>query len=209
MYIKVCGIKYPETLQAISALQPDFMGFILYPRSARYMRETLLPEQVHAIKGIQKTGVWVNESPATVIGLAELYGFDYVQLHGQESPDTCAAIRQAGYGVIKVFSVGETFDPAVLDPYTGAVDYFLFDTAGRQPGGNGVAFDWGLLQDAPITVPWFLSGGLGPEHHLLTPDILPAGCAGLDINSRFETEPGRKDPERVAAFIQAIRQHHA
>ncbi len=107
--------------------------------------------------------------------------------------------------VVKAFAVGEGFDFAQLQPYVGSVDYFLFDTAGPQPGGNGTAFDWTLLQDYNLPVPYFLAGGIGPEHAAALRNLQLPGLFALDLNSRFETAPGTKDAGRLEAFFQALK----
>ncbi|RSK29543.1 phosphoribosylanthranilate isomerase [Hymenobacter metallilatus] len=204
-YLKVCGMADADSLQAVAALQPDFLGFIFYPQSKRYVGGRLPAAAVRALPAaIRRVGVFVDEQPAAVLDNVQEYGLDVVQLHGQESADVCLALRMTGVAVIKAFAVGEEFDFTRLEPYVGCVDYFLFDAAGAQPGGNGTAFRWELLQGYTLPVPYFLAGGIGPEHAVALPGLSLPGLFALDLNSRFETAPGVKDAGQLGRFFRAL-----
>ncbi|MDX2246696.1 MAG: phosphoribosylanthranilate isomerase [Bacteroidia bacterium] len=197
MKLKVCGMKFRPNIELILGLEPDFLGFIFYEKSPRNVGDSLRPEFVRFIDSVKKVGVFVNADKAFMEEKVESFGLDMVQLHGNESPETCLSLRRSGLEVIKVFSVGEEMDFSQLLPYQSVVDYFLFDTKGKKPGGNGVTFDWDILSDYDLNIPFFLSGGIGPEE-------IPAICRfshphffALDINSRFEVRPGEKDPEKI------------
>ncbi|GAA4355456.1 phosphoribosylanthranilate isomerase [Hymenobacter saemangeumensis] len=204
--LKVCGLCEEENLLAVAGLRPDFVGFIFHPASARYAGGRLRTTAVRALPAnIRPVGVFVNESTASVLATAHSFGLHAVQLHGQETPAQCAELRAAGLLVIKAFSIGEELDQEKLRPYAGVCDYFLFDTQGRQPGGNGQVFDWELLRGYSLGVPYFLAGGLAPEHAEQLQRLRLPGLVGLDLNSRFETSPGLKSPELLQNFFAVLR----
>lgn len=205
MKLKICGMKYPDNASAVAALAPDYMGFIFYKPSKRYCAETLSPEFIKALPvSIIKTGVFVNESLEEVLHICTTYGFNAVQLHGHETPDFCLSCKEAGLQVIKVFHVGETMDWSILEPYKKAADYFLFDTKTPEYGGSGNRFNWRLLKEYDNEVPLFLSGGVD-EHILEALDVLKnVNIYALDINSRFELEPGLKNVERIKKFKEVL-----
>jgi len=206
LYIKVCGLREPANVAAVAALRPDFVGFIFYPKSSRYVGEGPPPETLAQVPAeTQKVGVFVDEDAELVLQRVAAYDLDLVQLHGHEDPATCAALRAAGVGVIKAFAVGKELDFAALQPYVGQVDYFLFDTKGAQPGGNGTAFDWGQLKQYNLPVPYFLAGGIGPEHAKTLRTLRLPGLYALDLNSRFETPPGVKDAELLRQMFLDLR----
>ena len=204
MKLKVCGMKYPDNVRAVAALLPDYMGFIFYKPSKRYCGETLTPEFVKALSpSILKTGVFVNESLEEVLRICAAYGFKAVQLHGHETPEFCLACKNAGLEVIKVFHVGETMDWSILEPYKKVADYFLFDTKTPEYGGSGMRFNWEILQEYDNEIPLFLSGGV--DESILTElnDLKTVSIYALDVNSRFELEPGLKDVDRIKKFKEA------
>lgn len=204
--LKICGMKYPDNLSAVAALKPDYLGFIFYEKSPRYMADTLSPQVVRALpKSIQRVGVFVNASTDYMMLMAERYGLHALQLHGEESPQQCRVLKEKGYTIIKVFSAGnEQFDFTSLQPYQPYVDFFLFDTQGVQPGGNGQTFDWSVLKNYPLVTPFFLSGGIGPNAVTAIQQLTWPKLYALDVNSRFETEPGRKDTRKLTMFIQQM-----
>jgi phosphoribosylanthranilate isomerase len=194
--IKICGMKYPENILEAGSLLPDYMGFIFWQKSARYF-DGVMPDLPKTIK---KTGVFVNESIAVIEEKTAKYDLKAVQLHGQESVDFCSELK-AKFGtsieIIKVFSADENFDFSVLKPYESVCNYFLFDTKGKLPGGNGTTFDWKILGNYPSTKPFFLSGGIGIEELDSIKEILKTSLPihAIDINSKFEIEPGLKNIE--------------
>ena len=199
-------MREPANVEAVVALQPDFMGFIFYPKSSRYVGEGLKPATLAQVPaGVQKVGVFVDENVEVIKQRIADYGLNLVQLHGHETPATCAALRTAGVGVIKAFAVGEELDFAALQAYVGHVDYFLFDTKGPQPGGNGTAFDWRQLEQYNLPVPYFLAGGLGLEHAETLRNLRLPGLYALDLNSRFEIAPGVKDAELLRQMFTDLR----
>ncbi len=193
MKIKVCGLKEPGNIAAIAALEPDYAGFICYERSPRFIGD-LPAEVVSSLRsGIRKTGVFVNAEEQTIMQYLDKYSFDAVQLHGSESPGLCLRLKSSGVQVIKAFGIDEHFDFAQLESFLNSVDIFLFDTKTSAHGGSGKVFNWDLLQAYQLSVPFFLSGGIGPENAEDAAQINHPRFYGVDLNSRFETAPGYKD----------------
>jgi phosphoribosylanthranilate isomerase len=155
---------------------------------------------------IKKVGVFVNASPDYIVNTAKQYDLQYVQLHGNELPDFCRILRQKGLNVIKAFSVNDSFNFAMLNNYKPFCDLFLFDTKGTQPGGNGVAFDWNILQKYDQQVPFLLSGGISLQNIDELMDLtVTIPVYGIDINSQFEIEPGLKDVSLIQKLVERIR----
>jgi phosphoribosylanthranilate isomerase len=218
MELKICGMKQPQNIADISALNPDYLGFIFYEKSKRYVGEDFVVGQGHALtlpKGIKKVGVFVNASLEYVLAKVEKYGLDLVQLHGEESPEYCRDFRWAigGKGsavcptktkIIKVFSIGETFDFQQLEPYKSHCDYFLFDTKGKEKGGNGFAFNWNVLKNYDNEKPFFLSGGLSLENIEKVNELSDLNIVAIDVNSGFEIEAGLKDVEKIKKLIEIL-----
>ncbi|MBF9140434.1 phosphoribosylanthranilate isomerase [Hymenobacter properus] len=206
LLVKVCGMRDADALTKVAALKPDFLGFIFAPASPRFVGAALVPEQLQALPpAIWKVGVFVNETTDHILQTAEHFGLAAVQLHGHETPAQCAALSEAGLLVMKAFSVGEAVDFAALLPYVPHCDYFLFDAKGAAPGGNGLVFNWKLLQGYNLPVPYFLAGGLGLEHAAELAALRLPGLAGVDLNSGFETAPGVKNATRLAQMLTQLR----
>jgi phosphoribosylanthranilate isomerase len=203
MKIKVCGLKYPENVLAVTALQPDYIGFIFYGPSPRFVGEqvNLIPALPSSIK---KTAVFVNESPEKIVDLINNCGFDAIQLHGSESPEFCGQLKRVTT-VIKAFGVSEQFDFNKLQAYAANVDYFLFDTKTVIHGGSGESFDWALLQQYRLNIPFFLSGGISLDNLGEIGLIDHPQFFGVDLNSRFETSPGLKDINRLEKAFDLIK----
>jgi phosphoribosylanthranilate isomerase len=194
MKLKICGMKYPDNILEVGSLLPDYMGFIFWQKSARYF-DGVMP---NLPKSIKKTGVFVNESIAVIVTKTAKYDLQAVQLHGHESVEFCSELKTkfgAAIEIIKVFSADENFDFSVLKPYESVCDYFLFDTKGKLPGGNGTTFDWKILDNYPSTKPFFLSGGIGIDELDSIKEISKTNLPlyAIDINSKFEIEPGLKN----------------
>ncbi len=205
MKLKVCGMKHPDNVSAVAALLPDYMGFIFYKPSKRYCGETLTPAFVQSLPAsIIKTGVFVNESLEEVLHICAAYGFKAVQLHGHETPAFCLTCKEAGLEVIKVFHVGETMDWSILEPYKAVSDYFLFDTKTPEYGGSGTRFNWEILNEYDNDIPLFLSGGVDESIFAELNALRTVNIYALDINSRFELEPGLKDVERIKKFKSSL-----
>lgn len=199
MKLKVCGMQETENIVALASLQPDYMGFIFWEPSKRYC--TTVPTDIP--KHIKKVGVFVDETTKQIKEKVKLFGLDAVQLHGDESPRQCAALLNL-CEVIKAFRIGPDFDFKTLTPYQDHCTYFLFDTQGPLPGGNGTAFDWKLLAGYTLDTPFFLSGGIGLGHVEAIAEIRKRNLPihALDINSQFESKPGVKKIEKIEKFKQ-------
>lgn len=203
--LKVCGMKYADNLYKIAALQPDYLGFIFYTASKRYMAETLSPELVNNLPAsIKRIGVFVNAGEAFILEKAKAYSLDLLQLHGDESPDLCNALKEKGYQVVKAFGVHQDFDFDELKKYADVVDYYLFDTKGPAYGGNGIVFDWSVLKKYDQHKPFFLSGGIGLEEIHELGKLQEMNVHALDVNSRFELEPGMKNIDLLREFKEEL-----
>jgi phosphoribosylanthranilate isomerase len=207
MQIKVCGITNLDQATALQAMGVHYIGFIFYPASKRYVLEKLSLNDLANFKptGVKKVGVFVNEPLDQLLHIVLEAGLDLVQLHGDETPAYCAAVRQK-VATIKVCRVGA----AVPDfaAYEANVDYFLFDTDSAMYGGTGQHFNWELIKGVTIPKPYFLSGGIGPNdvQGIQVMEKTKAGKSllALDINSQFELAPGMKDLEKIKIFINAF-----
>lgn len=204
MKIKVCGLKHPENIEAVAALQPDYAGFIFYDKTPRYAAGLPVNALQALPDSIQKTGVFVNESAENIDKLIAEYGFNAIQLHGDESPEFCAAFK-GGVTVIKAFGLSEDFDFEQLKDYANNVDLFLFDTKTKIYGGSGKTFDWTILDQYKLDVPFFLSGGIGPENIVEVKNITHSQFYGVDLNSRFEIEPGLKNIEKLKDAFNIVK----
>jgi phosphoribosylanthranilate isomerase len=205
MKLKICGMKYPDNILEVGSLLTDYMGFIFWEKSARYFDGTLptLPQS------IKKTGVFVNANKEEILEKITKYDLQAVQLHGHESVAFCQELKNTlanTIEIIKVFSVDSEFDFNQLEPFETVCDYFLFDTKGKLPGGNGTAFDWKVLEQYPSQKPFFLSGGIGLDEIDLVKQILKTDLPiyAIDVNSKFEIEAGLKDKEKLDRFKQKI-----
>ncbi|BDD09832.1 N-(5'-phosphoribosyl)anthranilate isomerase [Fulvitalea axinellae] len=193
-----------DNVKSIGESGIDFMGFIFFPKSARYVGEDFDPSIPASLPdSVKRVGVFVNENASKMKNLGEKYGLNYLQLHGNEKPELCAEMQNAGFGVMKAFGVDESFDFETLKDYADFVDYFLLDTKCAGHGGSGKRFDWSLLEKVPSGKPVFLAGGID---HEAAKEIenLPANVAVLDLNSRFEIEPALKDENKLRRFIQRL-----
>ena len=188
----------------VAQLHPDYLGFIFWEPSSRYFGGAM-PQLPQSIK---KVGVFVDAPLELVLEKVNHYGLDAVQLHGKESPQYCQALTTTGLEIIKVFSIKDDFDFSILKEYEEVCDYFLFDTKGKLPGGNGYTFDWSVLEHYPSTKPFFLSGGIGLDSVEKLKEFLnsPASryCFAIDVNSKFEIEPGLKDIPSLKAFTKSL-----
>ena len=205
MRLKICGMKHPQNIAEIAALHPDYLGFIFYEESKRYVGEDFDEALAyHLPKGIKKVGVFVNATLKYVCSTVERYGLDLVQLHGEETPDYCRQLRMKNIKVIKVFSVGQTFDFSQLELYKPQCDYFLFDTKGKEKGGNGIVFNWDILKQYDNEVPFFLSGGLNLQNIEKVKELSDLNIVAVDVNSGFEIEPALKDVQQVQRLMEVL-----
>ena len=199
MIVKVCGMRDAENIRQLETLGIDWMGMIFWPKSKRYvsMPPVYLPQHV------RKVGVFVDASLDAIRQHVEDYQLDIVQLHGQESPEMLKVLKPLT--LIKALNIATPEDLQKTEPYEGMADYFLFDTKGKSVGGNGEKFDWSVLASYQGETPFLLSGGIGPEDAQDIKTFHHPKCIGIDLNSRFETEPGLKDITKLKQFLEAIR----
>ena len=218
-------MKYVENIQQVAELQPDYLGFIFYEKSKRNF-EGVIPKLP---KSIKKTGVFVNEYVEILVSLVEEYQLEAIQLHGDESVNYIKELKEAfrqaelvsashdeipkrvrnDVEIIKVFGIKDEFNFDILKPYEDVVDYFLFDTKGKERGGNGITFNWKVLENYNSTKPFFLSGGIGLEQ---VNDVLSflqkqesKYCYAIDVNSQFEIEAGLKSVEKLKKFRKELK----
>jgi len=203
MKIKVCGLKDPENIEAVAALNPDYLGFICYGPSPRYIGQ-LSAESFKKLQiNSKRVAVFVNESTQIINSLITDYNFDVIQLHGDETPEFCQNFKNR-VTVFKAFGLDENFDFGQLDSYVNKVDYFLFDTKTAAYGGSGKTFDWGILENYELDVPFFLSGGISLDNLDEIKKIDHPQFYGVDLNSRFETAPGIKDTGKLKQAFDII-----
>lgn len=204
MKLKVCGMKYQDNIEAVANLQPDFLGFIFHEQSPRHFEGVIndLPNSIH------KVGVFVDKTVEFIANQIVKHKLSAIQLHGHESPEMCRILKSTNAKVIKVFSIKDTFDFSVLVPYEKVCDYYLFDTKGKLPGGNGYAFNWDILTDYPSTKPFFLSGGIGLDQvedlKKFQESSASEYCFAIDVNSKLEIEAGLKNIEELRMFKQNL-----
>lgn len=202
MKLKICGMRDEKNILAVAALHPQYMGFIFYPKSPRYVGDDF---RVPALpSSISRVGVFVNAPASVIMEKVDRHALKYVQLHGGETVAQCEALRQEGVGVIKVFSVGDDFDFNQTRPYEDVADFFLFDTKGKYYGGNATAFDWTVLEQYNQKVPFFLSGGIGPDNVEAIQDLKGMNIHAIDINSGVEESPALKNTQKIGTIINIL-----
>ena len=206
MQIKICGLRDPENIREIAALQPDFMGFIFYPNSPRYVGQLDAGSLTSLPTSIKKTGVFVNENLENILTAISKYNLDAVQLHGADNKKLCRKIRQeAKTMVIKVFPIMDASNFRVTGDYEDVADYFLFDTKTDLYGGSGQKFNWNILQEYTGNKSFLLSGGIGADDVKAIRAIEHPLLAGVDLNSKFELKPGLKNVALLKQFIDELK----
>ena len=190
------NIRQAETLDI------DMMGFIFYPKSPRYVDKlpVYMPSRTH------RTGVFVNEKKEIIERYASHFSLNYIQLHGNESPEYCRSLQAAGFAIIKAFSIATKKELQHIYEYEPYCRYFLFDTKCPQYGGSGNRFDWDILHDYQGKCPFLLSGGINSDSTKALKEFSHPLLAGFDLNSRFEILPGIKDVERIKQFLIELSQ---
>lgn len=220
LQIKVCGMREPENIRALNALDVDMMGLIFYPKSPRYVRSIpvsagIVPDRAASLlrPKAKLVGVFVNEMPQTVVTHAYNYRLDYIQLHGNETstyidnlkrtliPDILPDVK-----IIKAISIREADDVKRWRQYEGHIDLLLFDTKCKTVGGSGEQFDWSVLSTYDGDIPFLLSGGIGPQDAESIKHFKHPMFAGIDLNSKFEDAPAHKDINKLQNFISSITQ---
>ena len=205
MIVKICGMGVAVRMHQLAELPVDMLGFIFYPKSPRYVVGKIDPGEIAKLPGnIQRVGVFVNAESDEIYEMAESYFLTAIQLHGSESADLCKELKAEKYTILKAFNLNKKNDYEAYSPYC---DYFLFDTPSAQHGGTGQKFDWTLLETYNGKTPFLLSGGIGPDDAEAVSTIKHPQFAGIDINSRFEIEPGVKDNTLISEFFKALKRH--
>ena len=205
MKVKICGMRDTDNIREVVACAPDFMGFIFYPGSLRFVGAGFqIPDGFP--DSIERVGVFVRESTANIVALAARHDLDFIQLHGGESVEQCIELKRLGLNIIKVFSVGEDFDFDVLKEFVHVADYFLFDTKSNTYGGSGKTFDWSLLNQYTEDKPFFLSGGLTPLNFEAALQFKNKNLVALDFNSGLEIKPGLKNSTLVKSITMKLNE---
>lgn len=202
MKLKVCGMREKENIEELLALRPAYMGFIFWGASSRYVCQATAPLP----KTTKKTGVFVDATLDYIQTTIKDHHLDAVQLHGGESAEYCKLVREFDKEVIKAFSVHDQFNFSILSHYETFCDYFLFDTKGPLPGGNGIGFNWKILENYPSKKPFFLSGGIGLDDLEKIKQLIKTELPvyAVDVNSKFELSPGEKNIEKINAFKKQL-----
>ena len=198
-------MKYPDNIRQLVELKPDFIGFIFYEKSKRFVNNDLDIKSVKFPESIKKAGVFVNPTIEGVLEKVKTFKLDFIQLHGDESPEFCLGLKPSGIKITKAFQVDEAFDFFLLKQYETVCDYYLFDTKTKLYGGSGEKFNWQILKKYNNKKPFFLSGGIDLEDAEEIKKLESLNIFAIDINSKFETQPGRKDIKKVKKFIEDVR----
>lgn len=205
MLLKICGLKDPENIKQVADLKPDYMGFIFYPQSKRFVGDDFIMPAISP--EIKKVGVFVNANASFIIDKIDEYKLDLIQLHGNETPEFCEVLNHI-VPVIKAFGVDETFDFKKLESYKTKCSYFLFDTKTIEYGGSGKQFDWTILEKYDNSLPFFLSGGIGLEEieklkieRLENCKIGKLNIHAIDVNSKFEVIAGIKEIKKLEKLL--------
>ena len=210
MKLKVCGLTKMDQIQELISLNTDFLGFIFYEKSPRFVLNHLSLEEISEINHQGKVGVFVNETVEKISEISEKAKLNFIQLHGDEDEKFILQLRQIlgnNIKIIKVIRIGnQSFDELqkTINQQPSTVNYLLFDTDSKAFGGTGKTFDWQILNEIEIPIPYFLSGGISLEniHQRSTINHQPLA---LDINSKFEIEPGNKNLEKIKIFKSLLK----
>lgn len=190
-------------MHQLAAMPVDMLGFIFYPKSPRYVVGKIDPVEIAKLpQHIERVGVFVNTEIDEIHEMAESYFLTAIQLHGNESPELCHELKAEGYTILKAFNITKENN---YESYAPHCDYFLFDTPSTQHGGTGQKFDWAMLENYKGNTPFLLSGGIGPDDAEALKQIVHPKFAGIDINSKFEMEPGVKDMSLIGKFMDEIK----
>ena len=217
MVVKICGMRDPKNIQSLLELPVDLMGLIFYKKSPRHVPDSAASEILQVSDGkVKRVGVFVNEDIRIILQKAAKFKLSFVQLHGKESPDYCYDLLAASaktFGcddelqIIKAFSVDEKFDFSITSDYSPYCKYFIFDTKGKNAGGNGFKFDWSLLDQYTAKTPFLLSGGIGSDAGEAINSLDFPKMIGVDLNSKFEIQPALKDVDLLKQFLKTLKQN--
>ncbi|MEQ9298792.1 MAG: phosphoribosylanthranilate isomerase [Cyclobacteriaceae bacterium] len=195
-------MRNPENIAELRELDIDWIGMIFYSKSPRCVEQSL--EQL-SFNGLQRVGVFVDESLTSIRDKTFRYGLNIIQLHGSETPEICSQVKRLGVKVIKAISVSSKADLLNVSSFEGVIDYLLLDTKSDVKGGSGQKFDWSILESYTADIPFLISGGIGSEDTQAIAQIDHPKLAGVDLNSRFEISPGLKDVVLVKSFVEELR----
>lgn len=201
--IKVCGMRDAENINALCSLPIDYIGFIFYSKSPRYIVDKNIASVVPPT--MKKTGVFVNASIEEIQIKKEDFDLEAIQLHGNETPAFCDQIRQMNITTFKAFGIHDSFEWKDIDVYQDVVDYFLFDTKSKAYGGTGEVFNWNKLLENPYDKPYILSGGISTENIKEAANFHDERLYGLDLNSKFEIRPAVKNIELLTQALSIIK----
>lgn len=210
LLLKVCGMTDIGEIMNLDVDHVGYIGFIFYEPSPRNAFNVSCDDIKLASERFKTVGVFVDMPTDEIVDICSMRNITTVQLHGNESPQMCIALSNRGLEVIKALRLNEDDINTKCQDYDGIVRYFLFDTAGKRVGGNGVKFDWNLLKKYTLKTPFILSGGIGPDDVPLIKEnigLKKHGMEGIDINSCFETSPGHKDINKINYFIDKLFAH--
>lgn len=206
MRLKVCGMRNSDNIKELLEFNPDYMGFIFYEKSSRFVGEELDEDLLKSFPNtVKKVGVFVNATQAYILDKVKKYALDYVQLHGEEMPDFCRNLKFKGVNIIKAFSVDNQFNFGKLLNFKPYCDYFLFDTKGDLKGGNGLTFDWSVLRRYDNDKPFFLAGGIDLDNAAQARELAGLKIHSLDVNSKFEISPALKDIDKLSELIKILK----
>ncbi len=201
--IKVCGLKDENNILNVSSLKPDFLGFIHYPKSKRFVgNQFAFPKNLP--KQQKKVAVLVNEPLKSAIKIFHK-GYDFLQIHGDEPPEYCRQLSEQNIPVIKAFGISNNYDFSLLSQYKPYAKLFLFDTKSSQYGGSGKKFNWSILKNYTLKKPFLLSGGITKDELEIILKLDHPQLFGVDLNSGFESSPGMKNIKDLAFFIDKIK----
>jgi phosphoribosylanthranilate isomerase len=205
--IKICGMRDFYNIRDVCQLLPDYIGFIFYNKSERFVGDQLNRQQLKNFPtSIKKVGVFVDPTIEYILEQVEKYDLNFVQLHGDETPEFCRKLKLSGIEIIKVFRVDDDFDFNYLEKYKPYSNYFLFDTKSRKYGGSGETFNWNILKNYDNKVPFFLSGGIGLDNIKEVKKLNNVlNIYAIDVNSKFEITPALKDINKIKILISEIR----
>ena len=221
--LKVCGLTKMDHIQELISMNVDFLGFIFYEKSPRFVLNHLSLEGISAINHQGKVGVFVNESIEKIVKITEKTNLNFIQLHGDEDREFILRLRQKlseNTKIIKVIRIGNQKKEELkktINHQPSTINYFLFDTDSKAFGGTGKTFDWQILNEIEIPIPYFLSGGISLENIKNLQNFVKVNMSenktltklntpfALDINSKFETEPGIKNLEKIKTLKSLLK----
>lgn len=203
--VKICGMRDSSNILEIASLLTDYMGFIFYPKSPRFVG-TDFKVPVNFPKSVMRVGVFVNSSLTEIQTLSIKHDLDFIQLHGDESVDFVKELSSSGSKIFKAFALDDDFDFASIEPYTPFVHTFIFDTKGKLYGGNGTRFNWSLLTKYNGATRFLLSGGIQHAHIEEIKELKHQQLVGIDVNSGVESAAGIKDLEQTKKMLSLLKQ---